>query len=418
MFTLFTLTFILQYLALSSISFAIFQFFIPAPWAILLSFSLCIVAVLGNVLSKLITNVYIYRFASVGISILSAVIIVRRMSITMPLIAIFFFVILLNVNINFNTGRDNVDFTIPIVLIFNVFLALLNENIQLSTLKPYFNVLIFISTISVVILLIVRQINTSRTFAKRSMNISKFQKKNNIIFATVTIVLLLIISSFGRVSDIFKIIGYIFLKFVDLLYFLFGSNFNGKVKEAPVKELQASGVDQPFGIFDWIFTILAGLLIIIIAGFIVFKLIKSIIKLTKRIIAWFKDGEKAVYQFAEDGHVDEKTNILNKNINKMAKRLRDRIGGLFDREVPYRKLQNDMLRVRRLFKYFYEDVRKSRLNIKNSNTAAEICSKVSESSPDTLQYNSTMSKCYDAARYGNMNPTPEELKLLERKYRL
>jgi len=140
-----------------------------------------------------------------------------------------------------------------------------------------------------------------------------------------------------------------------------------------------------------------------------------IFKLIRWIMNWLKNGEQTALRFSEDGHVDERQSLYNRNLKNMAKKLHDIATSLFDREIPYNKLPNDIAKIRRLFKIYKNNVQQAGVKISSSSTAQEICNNVSDKSPETKQFNNLLSKCYEAARYDEATPSPQELQQMENK---
>lgn len=98
----------------------------------------------------------------------------------------------------------------------------------------------------------------------------------------------------------------------------------------------------------------------------------------------------------------------------MAKNIRQKASNLFAREVPYNKL-NNIAKIRRLFKKLKGEALKSGVQIGKSSTAEEICRGLSEKLPEMSVFNDLMARCYAAARYGDIAPSHEDLKKLEKK---
>ncbi len=99
----------------------------------------------------------------------------------------------------------------------------------------------------------------------------------------------------------------------------------------------------------------------------------------------------------------------------MVNKIRQRAQGLFIREIPYNKLPNGIAKMRRLFKHYKDKAQLAGVQTSKSSTSEEICTGVSDKLPETSEFNALMAKCYGAARYGETEPLPEELHILENK---
>jgi len=417
-FGIIAVTSVLECLIFMPISFTILRVFLPPNVALLLSGGICLVSLLACWLSHIKISLFVYKLISIIGSVLLALII-AQVSVGAALIAAICILVFMRVKAEVDTGESISQGIAFIAIILNIPLALINVRATDRMLAGYSNAAIFISTIAAVILLILKQVDDSRRFGQNSMDINNTQRKNNRIFAGVVLVLLFVISSIGQVSNIYSFVINIFVRFFRLLAYIFRSNSTEKTTQ-PAQQTQdmfgKAEVKDP-STFDMIVqAILSVLSVIIVAfliGFAIYFIAKMIIKLVIRIINWFKNGEQTALQFSEDGHVDEKQSLYNRNLKNMGKRLHDIATGLFDREMPYNKLPNDISKMRRLFKYHKNNVQLIGVEISRSSTAEEICHHASAISPETEQFNKLISKCYDAARYGETAPSPQELLQLE-----
>jgi hypothetical protein len=253
------------------------------------------------------------------------------------------------------------------------------------------------------------------------MDIGHTQRKNNRIFAGVLLVLLLAISSIGQVSKLYSLILNIFRNFFKLLAYIFASKSSGEppqpAQQMPdiMEKLEVKDPSTFDKIVQAILTVFSVIIIVALICFIIYFIAKKIIKLIKWIINWLKNGEQTYFLSTEDGHIDERHSLYNRNLRNMAKRLRDRVKDLLDREVPYNKLPNDIAKVRRLFRNYKDKALQEGTRISSSSTSQEICNEVSNKEPETQQFNSLLSKVYDTSRYGEAVPSPQELTQLENK---
>jgi hypothetical protein len=318
-----------------------------------------------------------------------------------------------------NLGTDIAIQISVVALFFNIALALVtlysNKIISLN----YSNLAILISTISAVILLILKQSDDSRKFGKNNMRIGNTQRKNNQIFAVLAVLILLGVSAIGQVSNIYRLV----ISGIKWLLKLYGSILKfvpqqgEQVQEAPSKLEAVKAVDPSTfeKIIQIIKDVLAIAIVVALIGLFIYFFAKAIINLVRSVINWFRKGEHKVQRYYENGHVDEKQSLYNKNLSNMARKLRQIVGDLFDKEPAYNKLPNNIAKIRRLFKYYKCKAQQSGVPMSKSSTAEEICQGVSEKAPETKQFNIFLSKCYAAARYGEVAPSSQEMHELESK---
>ncbi len=412
-------TSILECLVFLSISFTVFQLFVTPDIALLLSFSLCLVSGLACWLCNTKLKPFLYKIISFLVSILFAYIVAGQVSVLMVLTAIICIFIFFRVRKDMNSDTDVAIQIFLAALLFNIALALITLYSNKIISVNYSNIAILISTISAVILLILRQANDSRKFGENNMRISTTQRKNNKIFAVTAVLILLGVSAIGQVSNIYRLV----LNGIKWLFKMYGSIFEivplqgEQVLESPRKSEAVKAVDPSTfeRILEIIKDVLAIAIIVALIGLFIYFLAKAIINLVRRIINCIRNGERKVERYYENGHIDEKQSLYNNNLSEMAKKLRQIVGDLFDKEPPYNKLPNNIAKIRRLFKHYKSKAQQLGVPMSKSLTAEEICQGVSEKIPETKQFNDLLSRCYAAARYGEVGPTSQELLQLESK---
>jgi len=418
-FGIIVITTVLEWLILMPASFTVLRFFLPPSFALLLSCLLCLISILACWLCELKLKTYVYRIISIAVSILLALI-CAQVSVGAVLIAIISLFIFRRVKSNIPLGKDIAAYIPTIAITLNIVLALINVYTTDRTLAGFSNATIFVSTIAAIISLILTQVDNSRTFGKNDMDISTTQRNNNRIFAGIVVALLLVVSSIGQVSNIYKLILNVFVRFLKIVAYIFAPSTT-KVNQSAgqIKDIFGMGEAKEPSILDMIIhTLISVLAVVVIVASVVylsytiFKIVKNLII---RIISWLKNVEQADLRFFENGHVDEKQSLLNRNLSNMARKFRNVVEGVFDREIPYNKLPNGIAKTRRLFKHFETTAQQAGVQISNSSTAEEICQQVSGKTPKTKQFDDLVSRCYDAARYGEVAPTLEELLELENK---
>lgn len=420
MFGIIAITAVLEFIIFMPISFTALRFFLPANLAFLMSCVLCLIAIFACWLFKLKIKTFVYRIISVLVAI-SLAYITAQVSLGTILIAFLCIFVFIRVKSDMDSEKDIASQIAIIAILINIPLALINVYSVSNGSTGYSNATIFVSTIAAVILLIMKQVDDSRRFGQNDMDISTTQRKNNKIFAGVVVALLLVVSSIGQVSNIYSFVINVFVNFFKLLAYIFAAKSTGETpppaEQMPdmLPKVDAKDPSTFDMIVQAIISILSVIIIVALIGFIIYFISKMIIKLIRRIIDWFKNGEQGVLQFSEDGHIDERQSLYNRNLKNMAKKLRNIVTDLLDREIPYNKLPNDIAKIRRLFKNYKTKAQQEGVKISSSSTAEEICYEVSDKSPETQQFNKLLSKCYAAARYGEAVPSPQELSQLEER---
>lgn len=415
---MFFITSILLCLVFLPVNFTVFQIFISAESAFLLSLGLCLVSILGCLLSSLKIKLFLYRIITTVVAITLAYIISGDINVFMLIISVICILIFSIVKMDINKGLTAQ--IIAAELIINIILSFLTSIGIYNISAKYINIAIMISTIALVILLIIKQTDDSRKFGSKNMRISNTQRKNNRIFAITSLIILFGISVIGQVQNIYGFIIKIFAWIIHMFGYLFGkmdSTAIQKNDKMPVFPLDTEQSDPSMlqKIIQVIIEVLIAIVVVAFVVFLIYLIIKTIFKLIKRIISWFKKDEKTVQKFYEDGHVDEKQSLYNKNLNNLVNNIRDKAINLFNRETPYHKLPNNIAKTRRLFKYFQSKAKDDGVQISKSSTSQEICNGRTDKIPETSEFNGLMSTCYAKARYGDIEPLTDELHELENK---
>ncbi len=419
MSVLFLLTSLLGCLAFVPMSFTIFQLFITSGNAFLLSLGLCIVTTAACLLCHLKIKPLIYRIISAIASITFAYVISGNVDLFMVIIAAICIFIFTRVKKEMNTFKSMAIQMAAAAFLFNIPLSFIATKGIADISAKYSNIAVLISTISSVVLLIMKQTDDSRRFGSKDMRIGSTQRKNNRIFAIVAMVILFSISAIGQVQNIYKLIinfiAWIIKKFWQIFQIVKSGEVPGKSQ--PNMPIQME-LTEP-SLFERIIKAIIEVLIIAITiafiGLIIYSIVRALLATVKKIINWFRNGEQSVQRYYEDGHIDEKQSLYNKNLNNLINKIRQRAEGLFIREIPYNKLPNGIAKTRRLFKYYKDKAQLVGVHLSKSSTSEEICREVSEKLPETSDFNALMAKCYGTARYGEAEPLLEELHMLENK---
>ncbi|ACL76864.1 hypothetical protein [Ruminiclostridium cellulolyticum] len=414
---LFLLTNVFQGLAWMPVNFFIMQLVLPASTAVVLSFLMVVLTFLAPLLCQFNIKAYLYNTVSLAVSIFIGVAsggtVVGRFIVTV--------LCMVALVITWYCLKEENDFSMQtaiLTLIINIIYGVINRVADMSDSVRYGNAAICISVISSVVLLIVRQVDTSRSFGKTNMDISRTQRRNNRIFGGVMILVLILMGTLGRISEIYKFVLRLIGKTFNLLGMLLSPGAT-QAEEKPMQQFQFPGVKASSGLFDEILKVVLDVLaVILIAGFtiyFVYGITKLIIQLVRNIARWLGNREASAVIVSENGLIDEKQSLYGKNLKNITGRFLNRARNIFSREVPYNKLPDGKAKVRRLFRNFVNKSVRMGVPVKNSSTAEEISKGSSAAAPLDTEVNNLMAKSYNAARYGDMEPLPGELKILEEK---
>ena len=407
-----------------------------------------ILPVIGALLIRWIKKAYVYRLITLLFAVLSgfaAVTLFNSDALRLPILGsiilfILCFVVLELSKYNFETNADTADVFAFAALLINIPLALWN-NIN-NSISWQLNLLIAVSTIISTVVLILKQVDSSRRFGQNTMTITKTQRKNNKILATVFVAFVVLAGSFGQWSVIYSAIGNIIKWFFKLISSLFPkpSAIKSEQQSQNMEMPQLDAENKPDSILDIIlqyaFKIIAILAVLACLAFLSYKLFKFIKWLVTSLIAWLK-GREFTYSYAENGHIDEKESLLKKNISKTASKLNELVRSIFDREIPYSHLTDDVSRMRRLYQLYLKNVAKYKGNnnstavnknlfnfsqdnvtVENafsSLTSGEICELAIKTVPEDADFHCFIAQCYDLARYSATAPSKNDITIIEAK---
>lgn len=419
MFGIFSITAILEILVLLPEFYILLQFFMPPAMAFMVSCLANIVTLTAILICRFKPGPFVYKAITLVLSVLAALFAVG-VSPAALFTAIICMFIFSRVKINITTGRDIAIQLATATMISNILLALIFFYTNSSDMAFFGYTAICISTVTAIIILIMKQVDDSRRFGKNSMGISSTQRKNNQVFAGIILAVLLLVGSFGQVTTIYKsVLGLIGRFFALLAGLLTGGDKDMQVPEQQMQDFIFNQEAKDPSLFDKIIYILVNIIgTLLVIGFIVFciyHVLKLLIRLFIKLIKWFGSGEHTIEMVTENGHTDEKESLLDRNLKNLAARFQNLAAGIFKREVPYDKLPDDTAKVRRLMKYFISRIRKSGVKVTNASTAQEICREAGGISPVPEQFNALLAECYDKARYDNTAPSKEQLRQLEEK---
>lgn len=418
MFQIFYITAVLENLVCMPVFFILLQFMLPVRTALIALIALELVSAAACFICRFNPRTFLYRIIAFVLSVLIAYLTagISIGAIIMAVLCLFVFTRVRSTVV----FRKDISMQLSVTaIVVNIPLALIYMKVASNGVAGAVNAAVLISAVAAVIVLVLKQVDDSRKFGKNSMDISRIQSKNNQIYAGVILVLLLIVSSVGNVSSIYKFAFAVIGKIIGFVLSLFpelGSSGGGPpgMPELPDRPEGSA----PPSLFDKIINVLIYIIAIAILaagiGFLLYKLTRLIIKLIRKLVNWLKTGEQAVDTVTEFGHTDEKQSIFADNLRNFARDFYSRASGLFNRELPYMKLPDDISKVRRLFKYFSNKAQAAGISTPGSLTAKELCREAGAAA-GLNEINSLMAGCYDKARYGNTPPLPEELRRLEEK---
>ncbi|WES35152.1 hypothetical protein P0092_03995 [Ruminiclostridium papyrosolvens DSM 2782] len=415
---LFLLSNILQGFALMPFNFFIMQLVLPADTALILSVLLVVITFVATLICSLNIKAYLYNPVSLAVSILIAVVgtgtDLGRLIVTIMCMFVF-----LSTWYSIKNENDFSMQTAVFALIINVVYGVINKVAAMSDSVLYGNAAICISVISAVILLIVRQVDDSRSFGRAAMDISRTQRKNNRIFGGVILLVLILMGTLGRVSEIYKFVLSLIAKIFSFLGMLLSPGATHaeerQMQQFPEAKASSSLFEQ---ILKIVLDVLAIILIVVFTVYLLYTITKLITKLIRSIAGWLANREATAIIINENGLIDEKQSLYGKNLKKITNRFLDRAKGLFSREVPYNKLPDGKAKIRRLFRNFVDKSIGIGVAVKKSSTAEEISKGASDTVPTETGINSLMSKNYNAVRYGEMEPSPKDLETLEKKFNI
>ncbi|PYG87309.1 hypothetical protein LY28_02214 [Ruminiclostridium sufflavum DSM 19573] len=414
---LFLVTCMMECFALVPIGFVVFQFFLPGGSAFILSLALCGVSAAAYCLCRFRLKTYIYRIISVLASAAIAYLAAGSESILLKIVFVICLYIFLNARREMNPDKSLAVQTAAAALLFNILLAFIASKGIAGISELYSNAAVLISTVSAVILLILKQTDDSRRFGKNNMRIGSTQRRNNRTFAIASLLLLFGVSAVGQVQNIYRFAISIIAGLINGLGYLLGIIGFKETQKSIQPDLQANVESAEPSMLQRIIEAVVKVLIIAallsLAILTVYFFIRSVIKLIIRITNWLRNGERITDRSYEDGHIDEKQSLYRRNLINMARKVSKRAAGLFSREIPYNRLPNGIEKTRRLFRHYRDKAALAGVHMTKAATAEEICRSVSDIAPETKEFNTLMAKCYSAARYGETAPAAQELSRLE-----
>lgn len=419
MMKLITSSCMLEWLILMPVSFSVLRFILSPGPALLLSGLLCILSLAANLLCRCKLKGYQYKSISLVASVLLAFLFTGSRPAALITAALFIVVFLWE-----ESCYDKKDTGVPVAilgLLFNIFFALLNTLPVSKNWSACGNAAIFVSIVTSVILLIVKQVDDSRRFGNKFMGISTTQRKNNILFGGMTIVLVIALGAVGQVSVLYTMVLNLFLKLFWIVSSIFtltpveNAQLPAETTQSWMETLPAEEPSLFTMIVNAVLYAMGAALVLALAGLGVYLLSKFVVRLVKSLIHWLNHEQERTLRIYESGHVDEKESLYTRNLKKLVGKLEDTARHLLNRAQPYEKLPDKKAKIRRLFKYYTINVQKAGVKTTTSSTASEICRKASDIQPQEDPFHRMMKDCYNAARYGDLEPSEKNLNQLESK---
>ncbi len=286
---------VLQGLAWMPITYFIMQLILPANTSVVLSVTMVVLAFGATLICRFNIKAYMYNTISLGVSVLVGVVaagtVLGRLIVTILCMAVF-----LGTWYGLKKENDLSMQTAILALIINIIYGVINKVADMSDSVRYGNAIICISVISVVLILILRQLDDSRRFGTASMDISRTQRKNNRIFGGVILLVLIIMGTFGRISEIYKFVFRLVGKIFEMLAMLLSPG-KTQAEEKPMPGQQFPGVKESSSLFDEILRVVLDVFaVILIAAFTIYlfyTITKLVIKLIRNIAGWLSNREAA-----------------------------------------------------------------------------------------------------------------------------
>ncbi len=287
MSVLFLLTNLLGCLAFVPMSFTVFQLFITSANAFLLSLGLCIVTTIACLLCHLKIKPFIYRIISAVSAIIFGYIISGNVDLFMVIIAAICIYIFTRVKKEMNTFKSMAVQMAAAAFLFNIPLSFIATKGIVDISAKYSNIAVLISTISTVVLLIIKQIDDSRRFGSKDMRIGGTQRRNNKIFAIAALVILFSISAIGQVQSIYKliinIIAWIIKKFGKIFEIVKRGELSGTSQSKMPIEMELTEPSLIQQIIQVIIQVLIFAITIAFIGLLIYSIIKTLLATVKKI---------------------------------------------------------------------------------------------------------------------------------------
>jgi len=285
---------------------------------------------------------------------------------------------------------------------------------RVEALKPYIGIFGWVGIIYMILVLFVinfNQLKSASLPGDKEPVLPQIIKKYNRLLITIMLMLVGIISFFDRLKEgvlwLSNTIGYLVMKFIVFLSQLLAASKQGGMNPEggggifdllpPIEEKPPSIFDYIIQIISIVIAIIAGLVIIALMGFALFKLFKKIAAWLTRFYELGKDMEDY------GGYVDEEEKLMDfRELGKdYAERFRQWLAGLMEREPKWDELKTNKERIRFIYRHFLLRCIAGGYNYKKHLTPVETGKELSKWHPDKAQDLMELAEAYDCARYGD-----------------
>jgi len=247
-------------------------------------------------------------------------------------------------------------------------------------------------------------------------------KKHNRLLIAIMLVVIGIISYFNTLKEgverLVSYIGYLLWRFIVLLSELLAptspqepSGLEGggfEVLLPPVEEKAPSFWDKIISILSSIIAIIAGLILL---GLLIY----AIYKLFKKIMTWLS----RFYQMGKDieyygGYIDEKESLMDlKGLGKdYVDCFRQWLAGLMEREAKWNELKNNKERIRYIYRRFLFHYITAGYSFKEYLTPTEVGRELSKKDPEKSKDIGDLTAAYEQVRYGDKDVDDEKMEKL------
>ena len=285
---------------------------------------------------------------------------------------------------------------------------------RVELLKPYSEIFGWVGIIYMVMVLFVinsTQLKQASLPGDKEPVLPQIIKSHNRLLITIILMVIGIISFFNRLKEgvewLAKTIGNFVLQIIIFLAELFFRSEQGPMRPEngggildllpPVEEKPPSIFDHILEIISIILAIAAGLAIIALLGFALFKLVKKIATWLSRLYEIGKDLEDY------GGYVDEKEKLMDfRELGRdYADRFRQWLARIMEREPKWDELKTNKERIRYIYRHFLLRCMAGGYSFKKYLTPVETGKELSKWRPEKARDVMELTAAYDYVRYGD-----------------
>lgn len=326
----------------------------------------------------------------------------------------FFFI----VGIIAGIRKNQMDLYFSLGLVIHV-VSLLFIN-QVPVLKPYFSIAATSSIIYVIIVLplVNRRFLIRETQQKSSLKIIPGTVvRGNIMIVIGTITIIVLLSFWDVLLNAFIMLAnglaWVLVKILDFLAGLFDSS-----TETPegggAPDLGLPPAEESNSIVALILNIIAFLA----AAYIVFLLIRAIIRNRKNIYAAIQAFLSRLFtgfrnwSSTEQGYTDRQESLLKTELRKKPSLLKR----IMRRKPKWKDMKDNKSRIRFIYSKLVSDKIRGGFNFKSSDTPDETINRINALEKDSTISHDTLKTEYTKVRYGEKEPSDETVKELKQVY--